>query len=50
LGFDILEIRIEDPETIDAPAIRAKAAQTGHRRHDLRRVLGEQNLRAVFQG
>ena len=29
MGFDILEICIEDPDTIDVPAIRAKAAQTG---------------------
>ena len=29
MGFDILEICIEDPETIDVPATRAKAAETG---------------------
>jgi D-psicose/D-tagatose/L-ribulose 3-epimerase len=29
MGFDILEICIEDPDTIDVPAIRAKAAETG---------------------
>jgi len=29
MGFDILEICIEDPDTIDVPATRAKAAETG---------------------
>ncbi|MGO9417707.1 sugar phosphate isomerase/epimerase family protein [Roseiarcus sp.] len=29
IGFDILEICVEDPETIDAPAIRDRAARTG---------------------
>ena len=29
MGFDILEICIEDPDTIDVAAIRAKAAETG---------------------
>jgi D-psicose/D-tagatose/L-ribulose 3-epimerase len=28
IGFDLLKIRIEDPDTIDVAAIRAKAAQT----------------------
>jgi D-psicose/D-tagatose/L-ribulose 3-epimerase len=28
MGFDLLEICVEDPDTIDVPAIRAKAAQT----------------------
>ena len=42
MGFDILEICIEDPDTIDVPAIRAKAAANGHRRHDLWRVRAEQ--------
>ena len=28
IGFDLLEICVEDPDTIDVPAIRAKAAQT----------------------
>jgi D-psicose/D-tagatose/L-ribulose 3-epimerase len=27
IGFDLLEICVEDPDTIDVPAIRAKAAQ-----------------------
>ncbi len=29
IGFDILEICVEDPATIDAPAIRERAARTG---------------------
>ncbi len=29
MGFDLLEICVEDPDTIDVPAIRAKAAQAG---------------------
>jgi D-psicose/D-tagatose/L-ribulose 3-epimerase len=29
IGFDILEICVEDPETIDAPAIHDRAARTG---------------------
>ena len=28
IGFDLLEICVEDPDTIDVEAIRAKAAQT----------------------
>jgi D-psicose/D-tagatose/L-ribulose 3-epimerase len=28
IGFDLIEICVEDPDTIDVPAIRAKAAQT----------------------
>ena len=29
IGFDILEICVEDPATIDAPAIRDRAERTG---------------------
>lgn len=29
MGFDLLEICVEDPDTIDVPAIRAKAEETG---------------------
>ena len=28
MGFDLLEICVEDPDTIDVPAIRARAEET----------------------